>query len=148
MRCSLLSAIGAGGPDFAMLHNRMHHCLVGRHPELTRLNTIYMNLGMPYRESHGIGESTWRALERAWRPCDDMHADWLLGDLVGMTCRDEAGLEALVLRAVEEPKWRESRAAEISGRVRARLTYGALVTGMLEMVRGALNSSVPVASAA
>jgi hypothetical protein len=72
-----------------------------------------------------------------------MHADevaWLMGDLDQSTfdCRDE--LEALIVRAVEQPAWRASVAGGIARRAREHLTYQGLAHKVVRMIERSIDA--------
>ena len=67
--------------------------------------------------------------------------DWLLGDIAELTFRDEAGLEAIVERAIEQPTWRRAHSSAIAARVRRKLTHDIAARRIIELIRDSLASS-------
>ncbi len=55
-----------------------------------------------------------------------------------VTFTDEAGLERIVERAIEEPGWRAACSASIAARVREGLTHDVLVAHVSELMRAAM----------
>lgn len=69
--------------------------------------------------------------------------DWLLADLGETTFHTRDGLEAIVERAIDRPRWRRSMSDWIASRVRARLTDDVLAGRMIGLVRGSLDKAGP-----
>ncbi len=70
-------------------------------------------------------------------PPEEEDPTWVLGDLVGgngLGFVDERSLERLVIRASNDPAWRNARGAEIAARVRERLTTTVLAQRMIRLV--------------
>ena len=65
----------------------------------------------------------------------EMDPTWLFGDMADVSFHDEAGLEALVERAIERSDWRQAVSEGIAGRVRQRLTHAALARRLLVAIR-------------
>ncbi|MFN0132462.1 MAG: hypothetical protein ACKVW3_08040 [Phycisphaerales bacterium] len=107
---------------------------------LMRLVAQRQRLGLESCGTAGTEEFAWFATgrsdrERPKQMPGEQRADLLLGDLAETTFRNEAGLERLAERAIERPRWREAVSGMIAGRSRDRLTHGALVPRLLELVR-------------
>jgi hypothetical protein len=85
----------------------------------------------------------------SFRELPSRDARWLMGDL-RETCFDsEAQLEALLLRAVERPAWRENISKGIAARAARSLSYDVMARRMLDFVQqGLVTGAVPQGVAA
>ncbi|MBX3359172.1 MAG: hypothetical protein KF745_12185 [Phycisphaeraceae bacterium] len=107
------------------------------HPESARLAALLQRLEHPRanRSRMYIPGSWARECLEAWHggpaPSD---AAWLLGDWAQTTYADEAGLERVLIQAVESPRWRADAAAGIRARVERQYTYERAAARLLEGV--------------
>lgn len=116
--------------------------VVADHAELMGYASLLQRLGMQAGAAFDAGRgglpADLESLRRSGETEIAMRPDWLLGDMAAVTFRTEEGLAALVERAVEGEEWRGAMSKMIAGRVRERLTHGALVKRILGVVRAGL----------
>ena len=96
-----------------------------------------------------IEQSEWERREAATAiPMIDTRTRWLFGDYSQCAFTDEAGLERLIERAIEQPTWRRSVIDGIASRVRDRLTIDSVAQRMVRFVKDGIDEAATAEAAA
>lgn len=109
------------------------------HPETMLIAATMQRLGLPVEELLWVPTNKleqFRTGDAAWGR--EGLAFEVLGDLGSCAFHDEAGLEELLKRAVEDDAWRQAASAGIAARVRARTTHREFARRVLGFVRDRL----------
>lgn len=132
----------AAGADACACHveSRAAGYAVADHPSGMLLTRLRQLAGTPH-----AGMVWWNGPE----PLASLELDpvWLLGDIAEVAFATADGLEAALLRAVENPGWRSAMSSWIARRARERLTHDALARRMIGLVRESLGGPAAAVSA-
>jgi hypothetical protein len=115
-----------------------HGFVVADTPELISLMALRQRLGI---EAEPVYWSKQMDLDRVRKygiVPEERRPDWVFGDLSQTTFRTPDELEAVIAHAIENPAWRRGVSDMIASRVRERLTHGAFLGKVIELVRDSL----------
>lgn len=101
------------------------------HPLLMELACALGRLGLPIPERKGLAGWAERALRERGPMLPEDLAHWIYGGMGEATFTDRAGLESLLVRAVERPRWRENLSSLMRRRMAERLSVDRLVRDAL-----------------
>jgi hypothetical protein len=107
-------------------------------PSLAVRAALEEGLGIEARRSYVASPAVMERVRSLPPGVDLFQADLLLGDLVTRTFHDRASLEALLVRAVEQPGWRGEALASIARRVRESMTYDVFCRRLLGLLTARL----------
>jgi len=112
------------------------HVKTGDSPMLMRLAELEHDVGWTAIEQYCVKRDVVDAARARGDIGGWAFADWLLGDVAGMTFWNVATLESRLAQAVESEEWRRNASVMVARRVRGRMTTDVLARGIVELVGG------------